>query len=139
MRQIKFRGKRVDEGGWIYGDFCNYKFDGMDKATPCIHIGNLGYIKNAFYQVDPNTVGQFSGLLDKNGKEIYEGDIVRYYDDIEDELVSSHVIYHKESCSFCAAPTKLCGDYVGIIAYWQFEVIGNIHDNPEMLKGGEEK
>lgn len=65
MRQIKFRGKRVDDGGWVYGDFCNYKFDGMDKATPCIHIGNLGYIKNAFYQVDSNTVGQFSGLLDK--------------------------------------------------------------------------
>lgn len=138
MRTIKFRGKRVDDGGWVYGDFCNYKFDGMDETIPCIHIGNLGYIKNAFYQVDPNTVGQFSGLLDKNGKEIYEHDIVRYYDDIEDELATSHVIYHKESCSFCAAPTKLCGDYVGITAYWQFEVIGNIHDNPEMLKGGTE-
>lgn len=139
MRTINFRGKRVDDGGWVYGDFCNYKFDGMDETIPCIHIGNLGYIKNAFYQVDPNTVGQVSGLLDKNGKEIYEHDIVRYYDDIEDELVNSHVIYHKESCSFCVAPTELCGDYIGLAAHWQFEVLGNIHDNPEMLKGGKEK
>lgn len=135
MRTINFRGKRVDDGGWVYGDFCNYKFDGMDETIPCIHIGNLGYIKNAFYQVDPNTVGQVSGLLDKNGKEIYEHDIVRYYDDIKDELVNSHVIYHKESCSFCVAPTELCGDYIGLTAYWQFEVLGNIFDNPDLLNG----
>lgn len=81
-------------------------------------------------------IEQFTGMLDKNGNEIYEGDIVRYYDDLEDELVSSHVIYHKESCSFCVAPTELCGDYIGICAHWQFEVIGNIHNNPELLKGG---
>ena len=123
MRTIKFRGKRIDDGKWIYGYLA-----GTDS------INNIDEVAYPNEDVAREAIGQFSGMLDKNGKEIYEGDIVRYYDDIEDELVSSHVIYHKESCSFCAAPTKLCGDYIGITAYWQFEVIGNIHDKPELIK-----
>jgi len=123
MRTIKFRGKRIDDGKWIYGYLA-----GTDS------INNIDEVAYPNEDVAPETIGQFTGMLDKNGKEIYEGDIVRYYDDIEDELVSSHVIYHKESCSFCADPTKLCGDYIGITAYWQFEVIGNIHDKPELIK-----
>lgn len=123
MRTIKFRGKRIDDGKWIYGYLA-----GTDS------INSIDEVAYPNEDVAPETIGQFTGMLDKNGKEIYEGDIVRYYDDIEDELVSSHVIYHKESCSFCAAPTKLCGDYIGITAYWQFEVIGNIHDKPELIK-----
>ena len=130
-RTIKFRGKRIDNGEWVYGSL---DLTDNSAAISWDRTDNDGDTVPWFANVDPDTVGQFTGLLDKNGKEIYEGDIVRYYDDIEDELVSSHVIYHKEYCSFCAAPTKLCGDYVGITSYWQFEVIGNIHDNPELLK-----
>lgn len=119
LRKIAFRGKNRYRKEWLYGNLVQYK-DGSFSIDGV--------------PVETNSVGQFTGMLDKNGKEIYEGDdIVRYYDDIEDELVSSHVIYHKESCSFCAAPTELCGDYIGICAHWQFEVIGNIFDNSGLL------
>lgn len=131
MRPIKFRGKRVDNGEWVFGSL---DLTANQAAILWDRIDNEGDTAPWFADVVPGTIGQFTGQLDKNGKEIYEGDIVRYYDDIEDELVSSHVIYHKESCSFCAAPTKLCGDYTGITAYWQFEVIGNIHDKTELIK-----
>lgn len=122
MRQIKFRAKTTANGHWVYGSLIDYG-------------GNTFSIRNKKSNpwVQPETIGQFTVLTDSAGKEIYEGNKVRFYNDIEDELVSSHVIYHKESCSFCVAPNKLCGDYIGITAYWQFEIIGNIYDHPELI------
>lgn len=142
-RQIKFRGKRVDNGEWIVGDLLHIAggcliYFGSDTETTEPDIEKINPVAIEFFKdeiavVDPDTVGQFVGVTDKNGVAVYEGDLVRYYDDIEDELVTRPVIYHKESCSFCAAPTKLCGDYIGIYVHWQFEVIGNIYDNPSLI------
>lgn len=120
MRTIKFRAISRDTGKWLVGALIP---NGKREA----YIAPFGRYLH-LEKVDHNTVGQFTGMLDKNGKEIYEGDIVRYYDDIEDELVSSNVVYYEDSCSFCVAPTGSCGDHIGIGAHWQFEVIGNIHD-----------
>lgn len=130
MRTIRFRGKGKD-GTWWHGSLALFKDQHEAYIIPDVIEAKDPRIQYGLVSVSLDTVGQFTGMHDKYGAEIYEGDIVRYYDDIEDELVESHVVYNKDTCSFCAAPSKLCGDYVGITAYWQFEVIGNIHE-----KGG---
>lgn len=125
MRKIKFRGISTDTGKWLVGSLI------PNGKSACIApFGELFHLE----EVNPDTVGEFTGMLDKNGKEICEGDIVRYYDDIEDELVVRPVEYLNDYCAFCAVhPQK---DPDGLFAHWQYEVIGNIYDTPELLKGG---
>lgn len=139
MREILFRGKRIDNGQWIYG---YYVKDGADRdliATP----GN-GSPTVAFHPVVSATVGQFTGLTDKNGKKIFEGDCFR-----EDELTGT-VIFEEGTykIEWYGIRGELmpygfdedAGGY-GVVDKDNFdlwhienmEVIGNIHDNPELL------
>lgn len=121
MRPIKFRAKTTANGHWVYGCLvvhCNKYYSIQNKKS------------NPW--VCPETIGQFTGLKDKNKKEIYEGDIVRYYDDIEDELRCAEVRYDSAFCSFNVVPKKR--DACSLSAFWEYEVIGNIYDNPELIR-----
>lgn len=133
MRTIKFRGKRIDNGKWIYG----YLAD-VDKTS----IGNIGIINSRPFSgveessmVNADTIGQFTGVLDQRGNEIYEGDIIK-----TKFIKNGKSDERKSEVSFCYSEFRC--DYepelkvpLGGIARCA-EVIGNIHDNPELLKGG---
>lgn len=123
MREIKFRGKRLDNGEWVYGD--------LHIRTPFPHIHSE--IDYGRVNIDPHTIGQFTGLHDKNGKEIYEGDIVV----LRRRTKNLGDIQTIEWCSHVAAFTRVTdGDDAHTISAADmalYEVIGNIHDNPELL------
>lgn len=142
MREILFRGKRMDNGEWIEGHLIQYE-DG--RARICVsHTDIFCYekdrsiIQTVAHEVDPSTVGQYTGLTDKNGKRIFEGDILEsHYDDEFPDDVSIEVIKWFNNC-WCAQnvehmdyePYELFEDN----ALPRSEIIGNIHDNPELLK-----
>lgn len=130
-----FRGKRIDNGEWVEGAYC---FTGRYHVIIAGRIEEQHIIYGHYsvcvpmYVVDPDTVGECTGLGDKNGKLIFEGDVVEKYS-ILGELTYIGVV--KWTATFSAwhidNSRTLYGD--GIASYI---VIGNIHDNPE-LKGGE--
>ena len=147
MREILFRGKRKDNGEWIEGQLLHFKASvGTNEFTSIIQSCewdnenewfNLG--KRA--RVDIETVGQYTGLTDKNGKKIFEGDIIIESDggmggiprevlwdevwmQFECRLVRKHWAYGRNSGRLWLMRDK------------DIEIIGNIHDNPELLGGG---
>lgn len=148
MREILFRGKRLDNGEWVEGAFLNDR-DGAFYICPAasdISYGDGGNRRRigCWYKVDPSTVCQYIGLKDKNGNRIFDGDIVaqNWYDYDELRVDSfGNVEFCEYDCSFSVMdvnkdgfmPLGRCGSY-----HWEVEVIGNVHDNPELLDGGAE-
>jgi len=112
MREIKFRGKRLDNGEWVYG---GYAF------TAGRHIIFAEYEAK---EVDPATVGQYTGLKDKNGREIYEGDIVTGW--FSGEKITGHIVYGSDA-TFFIDRDSLYGIGLNNAEYW-LGVIGTIHD-----------
>lgn len=135
-REIKFRAKYFEE--WYFGIIVTRKVKDKGRIRNIyilMGLDNENWIPLMEDQYD--TIGQFTGLHDKNGKEIYEGDIIRTYGSKGDEI--KHIVkYSDKEAMYC---TKLIGaDMLGgsITQRWldefEFEVIGNIYDNPELLK-----
>lgn len=116
MREIKFRGKRLDNNtqtgpadGWV-----------------------TGFYYQGLWEVDPATVGQYTGMKDKNTRKVYEGDV------LTDKFESVGVVEWQNGCfvvNFGDVDVFQISDCFD--DSYQMWVIGNIHDNPEMLKGGE--
>jgi uncharacterized phage protein (TIGR01671 family) len=136
MREVLFRGKSVVSGEW-----CEGYYVALDNKHHWI------YSSKKYFGVVPETVGQFTGLTDTNGKKIFEGDIVRFAKNIYQIVftVGSFALYdeqgemiskiggHNDHCySFMDLYVECCWE--DNCAY-DIEVIGNIHDNPELLKG----
>ena len=137
MREIKFRGKRLDNKEWVEGHYFTtpltaefnvkpengaYFASGDEPIRHCIVDNTVAF------EVDPATVGQYTGLKDKNGKEIYEGDIVEW-ENLAGTNTRSVIAYRERMFCFVDANNN-----PQEIWCYVFLKIGNIHDNPELLK-----
>lgn len=124
MREILSRGKRIDNGEWVEGYFVNLWLVHYQKHQPIITDNNA-----VSYDVDPSTVGQYTGLTDKNGRKIFEGDIMAFtaygfdYVGTVEFADGSFSVMCEHASPFLDQAVSKHGAYI----------IGNIHDNPELL------
>lgn len=155
MREILFRGKRADNGEWVYGYYIRYGWTRQEKDYIVPSYASDLYAK----EVIPETVGQYTGLTDKNGKKIFEGDILKFDDEIwssyytscgteydswkienygvvgfDDDYAKYDFVKYKYNENSVEADlhennTIEFADFVK-----DLEVIGNAHDNPELLE-----
>lgn len=131
MREILFRGKRLDNGKWEYGDLVHDDRNGVYVFPN--DAENL-YLE---YEVAPDTVGQYTGLTDKNGTKIFDGDIIALN---PRRYANKRVFYYSRCASFNMTSNLDVQKACEIQPMFdddcdRFEVIGNIHDNPELMKG----
>lgn len=152
MREILFRGKTTRNGEWVYGSLinvdtpsgsfcCILEQDYGDRYEYPYLDAELGVIDGQAIPVVPETVGQYIGYKDKNGKKVFEGDILEFVwpsGKLERRVIS----YHGAGYTYCDCHfyrDEVYDDYIedgeyGMIVEWR-EIIGNIYDNPELMVG----
>ena len=125
MREILFRGKRLDNGKWVFGDLMT-KYPHHEGPT----IVESGCI---YHEVEPETVGQYTGLVDKNGEKIFEGDVVKghYYINRNKKRIVGFVRFVRDGWHIEGVKQY---EYVTTRLTPAFERIGITHDNPELLE-----
>lgn len=123
MREIKFRGH--DGTAWYYGDLIHDSCNGHEL----IFIDDN--VERTRHSVDKDTVGQFTGIKDISGAEIYEGDIVTFKDDETDENVRGLVTYSVEGTWLV-----VCDGFIEYLSFVRKTtlIMGNVHDNPDLLE-----
>ena len=142
MREILFRGKRCDNGEWVQGYYIraehHWHNHGIHKDWITLGASANGgwFALHNKYAVKAETVGQFTGLTDKNGKKIFEGDIIKIPDDYDEFGINAGEIYE---VYFAFGGFRLKPKYSKAKGFWleddaTVEIIGNIHDNPELLE-----
>ena len=136
MREILFHGKRADNGEWVEGDLLQIKY--YNKPIIEYQIMPQTPVSSA-YPVLPETVGQYTGLTDRNGKRIFEGDICKFkrFNDVH----IGKVVFNVTTASFIMWYQPIVGAYgekatqkMLLSVCDDIEVIGNIHDSPELLE-----
>ena len=146
MREILFRGKSLDTGEWVYGWYCRQSFGRLPLKCAIItrEDAENGYIHPT--EVYPDTVGQFTDLNDTNGRRVFEGDILRiaktsdslgtyYYPPAQ---YPANVVVKWDLCAWMWEVIGKDKYYLSFPEAWchyECEIIGNIHDNPELMKG----
>ena len=129
MREILFRAKRIDNGEWVEGDL-SYLIHNKEK----MHVFPADGLDSADrYEVNPETLCQYTGLKDKNGNRIWENDICRYYNPEDKDGIGIIKEDYVSWIKGAIAQTNLMTPMFYLKVGKEFEVIGNIFDNPELL------
>lgn len=137
-REIRFRGKRIDNGEWVYGDLENPRI----KDAALIHCYRNDGKYDRQHKVEIESVGQFTGVSDRNNREIYEGDIIKTKDRFGCGDNIGYIAWLPQECGFVIVWKK----YDSRLGHRSrggsyrcdpsLEIVGNLYDNPELVKGG---
>ena len=149
MREILFRGKSPLSGKWLYGVPVTRVYGGVPLMVSSAEYDDDGIVEFNHGFADANSIGQFTGLFDKNGKSrIFEGDILKCVDgpNIEEKAVVRFGLHTMPNCNTKNSDLGFYLEWIGDewgtlrqdVGFWskKCEVIGNIHDNPDLLNEG---